>query len=164
MLKSKLNSVQLTSKLGSSASDQTDCPQLERSRPIQTPKYKYFHILHHKQRTEGFISFPFCPSVRVNVKFEENLDRLRMWAGRTVQQCSIDYTKIWICWVSAITFVFWFSIFFEVFLLSVVERGILGIRGMCRPFSLIMPLQDHISSNILQHRNFNGTIQRFKKF
>ena len=160
MLKSKLNSVQLTSKLGSSASDYTDCPQLESSRPIQTPKYKYFHILHHKQRTEGFISFPFCPSVRVNVKFEENLDRLRMWAGRTVQQCSIDYVLLGLSNYFCILVLYLFG----VFLLSVVERGILGIRGMCRPFSLIMPLQDHISSNILQHRNFNGTIQRFKKF
>ena len=93
MLKSKLNSVQLTSKLGSSASDYTDCPQLESSRPIQTPKYKYFHILHHKQRTEGFISFPFCPSVRVNVKFEENLDRLRMWAGRTVHSAVLTIQR-----------------------------------------------------------------------
>ena len=67
MLKNKLNSCQLTSKLGCSASDYTDCPQLESSGPIQPGKYKYPNILLVRARVSE--PLPQCPCVN----FEENV-------------------------------------------------------------------------------------------
>ena len=83
MLKNKLNSCQLTSKLGCSASDYTDCPQLESSGPIQPGKYKYPNILLVRARVSE-------PNVHVSTLKKTSTDSIR-WKDCTV------YTALYTC-------------------------------------------------------------------